>query len=322
MVPEPSRAEHAALPDAFRAAPGGLRRSPRSAAPTACALPRLAHRIFNRVLGLDSIEPLDEIAELLRRAALVGLRTRTASAPSSSERGLRRDYGWMKFRAASGPVRRAASSASTRSGADRAADFARVVVGGYRTAGVDRAVRRQRRRPPRVVVLRRLRRRRAGRGGCALRRRRRRLARVRRDAAGVPGPRRPERDSRRPHRGRAPAGLRDGGHRDRRARRRPPVELVPQHPPGRLPRGRCPAELPRPLGLTLRRPSYADAMRVRGVSLALLVVAVVAAWAAQTAAARTPLQIGSVVPELLDPALQQSTVDADGQRGPRRTPPG
>jgi hypothetical protein len=49
-------------------------------------------------------------------------------------------------------------------------------------------------------------------------------------------------------------------------------------------------------------------MRVRGVSLALLVVAVVAAWPAQTAAARAPLQIGSVVPELLDPALQQSTV--------------
>jgi hypothetical protein len=49
-------------------------------------------------------------------------------------------------------------------------------------------------------------------------------------------------------------------------------------------------------------------MRVRGVSLALLVVAVVAAWAAQTAAARAPLQIGSVVPELLDATLQQPTV--------------
>ena len=43
---------------------------------------------------------------------------------------------------------------------------------------------------------------------------------------------------------------------------------------------------------------------VRGVSLALLVVAAVAASAAQTAAARAPLQIGSVVPELLDPTLQ------------------
>ena len=60
---------------------------------------------------------------------------------------------------------------------------------------------------PGLVVLRRLRRRRAGRGGCAPRRRRRRLARIRRDAADVPGARRPERDSRRPHRGRAPAGL-------------------------------------------------------------------------------------------------------------------
>jgi hypothetical protein len=42
--------------------------------------------------------------------------------------------------------------------------------------------------------------------------------------------------------------------------------------------------------------------------LALLVVAGVAAWAAQTAAARTPLKIGAVVPELLDVARQQSTV--------------
>ncbi len=49
-------------------------------------------------------------------------------------------------------------------------------------------------------------------------------------------------------------------------------------------------------------------MRVRGVSLALLAVAAVAACAAQTAAARMPLQIGAVVPELLDPTLQQSTV--------------
>ena len=50
-------------------------------------------------------------------------------------------------------------------------------------------------------------------------------------------------------------------------------------------------------------------MRLRGVSLALLVVTAMAAWAAQTAAARTPLLIGAVVPELLDVTRQQSTVD-------------
>jgi hypothetical protein len=50
-------------------------------------------------------------------------------------------------------------------------------------------------------------------------------------------------------------------------------------------------------------------MRARGVWLVLLVVVGITAWAAQTAAARTPLQIGSVVPELLDPTRQQSTVE-------------
>lgn len=49
-------------------------------------------------------------------------------------------------------------------------------------------------------------------------------------------------------------------------------------------------------------------MRVRGVFYASLVVVGVAAWAAQTAAARVPLQIGAVVPELLDATRQQPTV--------------
>lgn len=49
-------------------------------------------------------------------------------------------------------------------------------------------------------------------------------------------------------------------------------------------------------------------MRVRGVSFVLLVAVGAAAWAAQTAAARVPLQIGAVVPELLDVTRQQSTV--------------
>jgi hypothetical protein len=50
-------------------------------------------------------------------------------------------------------------------------------------------------------------------------------------------------------------------------------------------------------------------MQVRGVSLVVLVLtAVLAAVSAQVAAARTPLKIGSVVPELLDVTRQQSTV--------------
>jgi hypothetical protein len=50
-------------------------------------------------------------------------------------------------------------------------------------------------------------------------------------------------------------------------------------------------------------------MRVRGVSLVVLVlVAVLAVWSVQAAAARTPLKIGSVVPELLDATRQQAAV--------------
>ena len=306
MVPEADRAEHAALSDAFRASPEVVTIAEIGGA-TCFAIPRLAHRFFNRVIGLDSIEPVDEIAEFYGELPwwvydVNGL------GPALAERGFTDDYGFMKFSRGIGPREAHSELRVDQVGEDRAADFARVVVGGFELPEWTEPV------AANVV----------GRPGWSCY-----VAYDGDEPAGagalhadggvgwlgfgatlpdVPGARRPERDSRRPHRGRAPAGLSDGGHRDRRARRRPPVELVPQHPPGRLPRGRCPAELPRPLGLTLRRPRYAGAMRVRGVSLALLVVAVVAAWAAQTAAARTPLQIGSVVPELLDPALQQSTV--------------
>ena len=48
----------------------------------------------------------------------------------------------------------------------------------------------------------------------------------------------PERAARGADRARARGGLRRRRHRDRRAPRRPSLQLVPQHPPGRLHRGR------------------------------------------------------------------------------------
>ena len=62
MVPELDSAEHAALRRRFSARPGVLRVAEIGGA-TCFAMPGLAHRIFNRVIGLDSIDRLDEIAE-------------------------------------------------------------------------------------------------------------------------------------------------------------------------------------------------------------------------------------------------------------------
>ena len=129
MVPEADRAEHAALSDAFRASPEVVTIAEIGGA-TCFAIPRLAHRFFNRVIGLDSIEPVDEIAELYGELPwwvydVNGL------GPALAERGFTDDYGFMKFSRGIGPREARSELRVDQVGEDRAADFARVVVGGF-----------------------------------------------------------------------------------------------------------------------------------------------------------------------------------------------
>jgi GNAT superfamily N-acetyltransferase len=121
--------EHAAYADAYRASPELCELAELGSA-VCLKQPRLQGRIFNRVLGLDSVDHLDAIA------AFYGDTTWWVSdshelGTELEARGFTRDYGWMKFSRGVAP-RRATSELSVVSvEPDRAGDFAAVVVGGY-----------------------------------------------------------------------------------------------------------------------------------------------------------------------------------------------
>ena len=180
MVPEADRAEHAALSDAFRASPEVVTIAEIGGA-TCFAIPRLAHRFFNRVIGLDSIEPVDEIAEFYGELPwwvydVNGL------GPALAERGFTDDYGFMKFSRGIGPREARSELRVDQVGEDRAADFARVVVGGFElpewtepSQPTSSAAPGGRATSPTTATSRP--------GRVRSTRRRRRLARVRRDAA-------------------------------------------------------------------------------------------------------------------------------------------
>ena len=128
-MPDLESAEFAAYTDAFRAAPEICKIAELGGA-TCTLLPGLGARIFNRVLGLSSTEPLDEIASFFGDEPW-WVSDSHGLGPELEQRGFAADYGWMKFSRGVGP-REARSDLDVRAvGPDRAGDFARVVAEGY-----------------------------------------------------------------------------------------------------------------------------------------------------------------------------------------------
>ena len=128
-MPDLESAEFAAYTDAFRAAPEICKVAELGGA-TCTLLPGLGARIFNRVLGLRSTEPLDEIAAFFGDEPW-WVSDSHGLGPELERRGFTPDYGWMKFSRGVGP-REAHSELDVRAvGPDRAADFAHVIAEGY-----------------------------------------------------------------------------------------------------------------------------------------------------------------------------------------------
>ena len=129
MIANLESVEHAAYTDAYRASPDLCELAEIGAA-VCLKLPRLEGRIFNRVLGLDSVDHLDEIAAFYGDTPWWVSDSRELGAELEA-RGFAPDYGWMKFSRGVSP-RRATSELSVMPvERARAGDFAAVVVGGY-----------------------------------------------------------------------------------------------------------------------------------------------------------------------------------------------
>ena len=298
-------------------------RWPRSAAPSAWRSPGGSSRIFNRVIGLDSIEPLDEIAAFYGEHAVVGVGLARARPRARGAR-VRRDYGWMKFTRGVAPARGAQRPlASYQVGPDRAGRLrarsssavSDCPTGPSRSRRTSSAAPAGRATSPTTAT------RPAGAGALYVRRRRR-LARIRRDAAGRTAAAAPR------ARFSPPASRTRAG---RAARRSPPR---PASSPTTARRARTatssgPASA-RPVSGRTTAPPRVDPppsqVRWRDACAGGL------ACAARRRGGRclggadgggpNTAPDRRVVPELLDPALQQSTVTLMKQREPRRHRPG
>jgi hypothetical protein len=121
--------EHAAYADAYRASPEMCELAEIGGA-VCLKLPRLEGRIFNRVLGLDSVDHLDEIAAFYGDTPWWVSDSRGLGA-ELEPRGFMRDYGWMKFSRGVSPRRATSELSVVAVDRSRAGDFAEVVVGGY-----------------------------------------------------------------------------------------------------------------------------------------------------------------------------------------------
>ena len=128
-MPDLESAEFAAYTDAFRAAPEICKVAELGGA-TCTLLPGLGARIFNRVLGLRSTEPLDEIAAFFGDEPW-WVSDSHGLGPELEGRGFTPDYGWMKFSRGVSPRRATSELSVVPVGPDRAGDFAAVVAGGY-----------------------------------------------------------------------------------------------------------------------------------------------------------------------------------------------
>jgi GNAT superfamily N-acetyltransferase len=117
------------MSDAFRASPE-LAEVAEIAGVTCLALRRLPLRIFNRAIGVDSVEQLDAVTEFYGEAAwwvydVNGL------GHALEERGFTADYGFMKFSRGVGPRQARSDLRIVRVEESKAEDFAGVVVGGF-----------------------------------------------------------------------------------------------------------------------------------------------------------------------------------------------
>jgi len=121
--------EHAAYTDAYRAS-SDLCELAEIGAAVCLKLPRLEGRIFNRVLGLDSVDHLDEIAAFYGDTPWWVSDSRELGAELKA-RGFAPDYGWMKFSRGVSPRRATSELSVAPVERARAGDFAAVVVGGY-----------------------------------------------------------------------------------------------------------------------------------------------------------------------------------------------
>ena len=123
MNPQLEAAELAAYLDAFRAAPE-LCEVAEIGGATCTALRRLPNRMFCRVAGLQSTEPLDEIAAFYGDTPW-WVSDSYELGPQLEERGFTRDYGWMKFDRLAGSAAPAPTELRLEEvGRDRATDFA------------------------------------------------------------------------------------------------------------------------------------------------------------------------------------------------------
>lgn len=126
MVADLESVEHAAYADVLRASPE-LGEVAEIGGALCLAVRSMPERVFNRVVGLVSTEPLDEIAAFYGETPwwvsdFHGL------AAELEERGFTRDYGWMKFSRGVAPRQARSDLHVELVGPDRAADFAIVVA--------------------------------------------------------------------------------------------------------------------------------------------------------------------------------------------------
>ena len=151
---------------------------------------------------------------------------------------------WTKFERETRDPPRVETTLSVREvGGDARDLFAATVVAGYGLPPPMADLAARDRRPSRLELLRQLRRRPTGRRRRAVRRRGRRLARHRRDQAGVSPTRRPVGADRAPPRRRSAARRALRRHRNRRSTARRTGAEPPEHSRRRLPRRLCAAEL-------------------------------------------------------------------------------
>ena len=129
VIAELERPELEAYADAFRASPE-LCEVAEIGGATCTVLRRLEERSFNRVLGLTSTGPLDEIAAFFGDAPW-WVSDSHGLGPELEERGFVHDYGWMKFSRGTAPRQAQSDLRVVRIGEGAAADFAGVVVGGF-----------------------------------------------------------------------------------------------------------------------------------------------------------------------------------------------
>jgi GNAT superfamily N-acetyltransferase len=129
VVRELERVEFAAFEDMLRAS-SELAELAEIGGATCAAVRGVESRMFNRVLDLASAEPLDEIAAFYRDTQW-WVSDSHGIGPELERRGFVPDYGWMKFSRGITPREAQSDLHVERVAPERAADFARVVVGGY-----------------------------------------------------------------------------------------------------------------------------------------------------------------------------------------------